>query len=219
METALLLLDEGCDPNSQCDQGRSPLWRAAYLGNLDLCRQLLEAGGDPRLRAATETPWHVAANPPVKALLAEWDVGRTDLLIKTRQQEMQAKMDARLQTAADREAYAREQFAKELVAFAEAGDVELLSTLLERLYTEAIQNREKPRGKAETRDQHGNSASTCRAREEGSLCRAAGAASCYGACRCVCASSWTAWASPTSYTVCACMLRLPPTAARNRQPC
>jgi len=80
--TVAMLLAKGANPNSQGEFGRTPLWRAAFLGHEAAVRAMLAGGGDLRIaNSAGETPVHVASQPGIKALLAEWDTGRTDALV------------------------------------------------------------------------------------------------------------------------------------------
>ena len=151
-----VLLDEGCNPNSRNDQGRTPLYRAAFQGHQAACEALLEAGADCDIRAGDEKPQNVANTPELKALLTEWDRAKTLQLLAMRRKELEAKMEAKLTTAAQREAFARVQIANELVKLAEDGDAAGLTELLEKMINEAMINNERARGKAETRDGRGN---------------------------------------------------------------
>lgn len=43
-----ILLSAGADPNKPGEFGRTPLFRACFLGRPEVLRPLLEAGADPR---------------------------------------------------------------------------------------------------------------------------------------------------------------------------
>ncbi|GFR42367.1 hypothetical protein Agub_g3020, partial [Astrephomene gubernaculifera] len=67
-------------PNSRGEFGRTPLWRAAFLGQEEAVGALLEGGADPRLgNDGGELPAHVAP-PALRQRLEEWDTGRTEEL-------------------------------------------------------------------------------------------------------------------------------------------
>jgi ankyrin repeat protein len=55
-----LLLKHGANVNSQNHQGRTPLWRAAFMDKQACVQLLLEAGGDPRIASSDQqTPLQV----------------------------------------------------------------------------------------------------------------------------------------------------------------
>lgn len=55
------LLAAGANPNTQGEFKRTPLWRAAFLGKLQVVVPLLAAGADPRIgNEGGELPAHVA---------------------------------------------------------------------------------------------------------------------------------------------------------------
>eukprot|EP00892_Ulva_mutabilis_P006196 jgi/Ulvmu1/3949/UM018_0172.1 len=91
LATAELLLQRGANPNSQGEFKRTPLWRAAFLGKLDLVLPLLSGGADPRIpNEGGELPEHVAASLEIKQQLQEWDTARTDELLHAWQQKQEA---------------------------------------------------------------------------------------------------------------------------------
>ena len=97
------LLDKGAFPNSVGEFGRTPLWRACFLGHAEAAQALLEAGGDPRITCETgENATHVASSDQVKEVLASWDVAKTDGLVAEweRRQEAKAEEAARAKEAA-----------------------------------------------------------------------------------------------------------------------
>eukprot|EP00966_Prymnesium_polylepis_P055652 1287293-Prymnesium_polylepis.1 len=51
LEVCRLLLKHGADVNTQNEQGRSPLWRAAFMDRRDCVELLLEHGADPTLHS------------------------------------------------------------------------------------------------------------------------------------------------------------------------
>lgn len=84
--TVQLLLERGADPNSQGEFKRSALWRAAFLGKVEVILPLLSAGADPRVpNDAGELPQHVASTPAIRELVLDWDVSRTEELVRARQ--------------------------------------------------------------------------------------------------------------------------------------
>jgi hypothetical protein len=54
-----LLLRRGAHPNSRGEFGRTPLWRAAFMGKMECVRPLLEGGADPRIGAPHLPPSHL----------------------------------------------------------------------------------------------------------------------------------------------------------------
>lgn len=77
------LLDAGADVNTRNEQGRTPLWRAAFQGRAAAVSLLLERGGDPRIASSdAETPEMVAPDAALKQTLRNWDVARTDELLR-----------------------------------------------------------------------------------------------------------------------------------------
>jgi len=82
-----LLLKHGANINAQNHQGRTPLWRAAFMGKMDCCKVLLENGGDPRIGAGgSELPEQVGSNDEIKQLIAGWDRAETDRLLAKREE-------------------------------------------------------------------------------------------------------------------------------------
>jgi ankyrin repeat protein len=156
MNVVEFLLDQGSDPNAVNDTGRSPLYRAAFHGHLEMVKLLLQAGGDPRLRAGEETPESIAKDDQVKNCIKEWDLTITDRLIEERIQKMKEKLESRILTAVEREAIAKTAINKELVELATKGDERAFMDRIEELTMEALNNREKPRGKCMARDERGN---------------------------------------------------------------
>ncbi|KAJ1444699.1 ankyrin repeat-containing domain protein [Pelagophyceae sp. CCMP2097] len=156
-EVCAVLLNLGADPNSKSDVGRTPVWRAAYNGHSAMVRLLLEAGADPTVVTHDfERPFDVAKDDATRALLQEWPAEATARLHAQRAEKVAAELEARLKTAAAREAYARDAFAAELVQLAEAGDADAVKVQLERLAADAVQTGERPRATASTaRDDRG----------------------------------------------------------------
>ena len=75
------LLERGAHPNSLGEFARTPIWRSCFLGHADCVRELLEAGGDPRIASESgETAKNVASTDEIKQILEEWDVGKTEAL-------------------------------------------------------------------------------------------------------------------------------------------
>ena len=85
-EVCALLLKHGANINAPNHQGRTPLWRAAFMNKGDCVKLLLEAGGDPRIGAGgTELPEAVAASAELKELIASWPREETDRLLAERE--------------------------------------------------------------------------------------------------------------------------------------
>ena len=152
---AWLINDLGADPNTKNDAGRSPLWRAAFMGHTETVQALLESGADPGQKAGFEGPFDVAKDDATRAVIEGWDPAETERLMKERKRLIEQKIEARLTTAAEREQYAREKIRKELVDLADAGDTAGVEEYLMNLAAEADRHREKPRGKAELRNDRG----------------------------------------------------------------
>lgn len=80
-ETVSFLIKEGANPNLKGEFGRTPLWRACFLGKAEVILDLLRGGADPRIpNEGGELPEHVAASASMKETLAAWDVAETDRL-------------------------------------------------------------------------------------------------------------------------------------------
>ena len=70
------------DPNTKGEFGRTPLWRACFMGKADLIPILLAAGADPRVpNESGETCGMIAASESIKTMLSEWDVARTETMV------------------------------------------------------------------------------------------------------------------------------------------
>ena len=77
-----LLLKHGANVNSQNHQGRTPLWRAAFMDKQDCVKLLLGAGGDPRIPSSDQqTPLQVAPTAAMREILSSWDVAQTEVLL------------------------------------------------------------------------------------------------------------------------------------------
>ncbi|POM58434.1 TKL protein kinase [Phytophthora palmivora] len=147
----------GADPNKCNDENRSPLYRAAYNGHVETIQLLLESGGDPRLRSKQgETAFDVAKNAETQALLAEWDLSKTDKLVDERRKVIEAKWQERITNHVEREQFALMQIHSELLEIAREGNVEALKKRLEQLADEALETGERPRACADIRDEKGS---------------------------------------------------------------
>ena len=150
------LIELGADPNTKSDQGRTPLWRASYNGHSETVRILLEAGADPQIRAGLECPLDVAKDEICEQILSEWDPEVTKRLMAERKAEIERKLEARIKTSAEREAYAREKLRAELVDIVTEGKLDEMKEKLQEIADEALEQNERPRAKAEVRDERGN---------------------------------------------------------------
>ena len=84
LEIVQFLLSQDCNPNTVNRQKRTPLSRAAFNGHIEVIKALLEWGGDPRItNAMGEAPFDVALNEETRQFLNDWDIERTDALVKS----------------------------------------------------------------------------------------------------------------------------------------
>ena len=79
VSTIELLLAWGADPNLPGEFGRTPIWRACFLGHAAAVKSLLEHGADPRTSSQSgETPHSVANGQDIKDSLDAWDIAVTE---------------------------------------------------------------------------------------------------------------------------------------------
>lgn len=102
VETCVVLLKLGADPNSQGAFLRTPLWRAAFLGHQSLITPLLEWGCDPRVpNEGGELPVHAASSAAIRGTLGAWDTAQTDSSVaqwrQRREQEQEQAAAAEVQ--------------------------------------------------------------------------------------------------------------------------
>lgn len=88
------LLDQGGNPNVAGEYGRTPLWRAAFNSHTETMKLLLERGADPRTRAQGQTPDEICSDEG-KALLAGWDISKTDTMVASYQKKLNDIMEKR----------------------------------------------------------------------------------------------------------------------------
>lgn len=153
------LLALGADPNSLNDTFRSPLWRAAFSGHTTTCKLLLEAGSNPEYRdkVSMESAFDVARNDEVRELLSSWDQKTTEALMAARKRLILSKIEERIQTAQERENFARQKIRLELVAKAQAGDADAVKDILGMIVEEAEKSGGRPRASADCRSETGQS--------------------------------------------------------------
>ncbi len=147
MEVAKFLLEKGADPNALSDTGRSPLWRACFNGHFEMAELLLHSGANPeyRDRVSMENAFDVCKTDELRKLLSDWDPAETQRLMEKRKREITAQLESRIQTAAEREEFAKQQIRKELVERAEVGDAAGIKELLGIVADEAVKTNTKPR--------------------------------------------------------------------------
>ena len=153
------LIQAGADPNALSDTGRSPLWRASFGGHLATVQALLEAGSNPeyRDRVSIESAFDVGRTDEVRECLSAWPLARTALLMDLRKRAILQKIEERIKTGAEREAFARAKIRGELVMKAEAGDTDGVREVLLMVAAEAEQTGCRPRATAEVRSETGQS--------------------------------------------------------------
>ena len=103
-EIVRLVSSRGADPNKLGEFGRSPLWRASFLGKEDVLVPLLESGADPRLpNNDGELPVDVANNDAIRNVLLEWDLSRTvSLKAQLDERRARAALESQERVAAER---------------------------------------------------------------------------------------------------------------------
>lgn len=96
--TVIKIISLDADPNTKGEFGRTPLWRASFLGKAEVILPLLKGGADPRLaNDGGELPVHVASSEAIKSVLAGWDTSKTDDLVnqfKDRREKRASKIAA-----------------------------------------------------------------------------------------------------------------------------
>ena len=108
LEAISFLLEQGADPNTIGHFGRTPLYRAVFAGHVDAVTLLLKGdywislfviylplgGGDPRLKATDlNTPSDITSDQTILDIFNNWDVAQTDLILKEREKQVQARND------------------------------------------------------------------------------------------------------------------------------
>ena len=159
LECVKFLLDLGANPNAVSDTDRSPLWRAAFNNHIEVVDLLLKAGADPDLKdkVSGESAFDVSHDDELRNMLVNWDRKTTERLMEQRQHEIMAKIEERIKTSVEREAYAKMQLNKDLVEKAENGDIDGIKEILLMVAEEAEQTNTRPRVTAECRNVNGQS--------------------------------------------------------------
>jgi ankyrin repeat protein len=141
------LLEEGANPNSLSDTDRSPLWRASFNSHYEVVSLLLNSGADPDIRdkISGETAYDVAQDETLRDMISAWDRKTTEKLIEIRNRQIMSKIEERIKTTVEREAYAKMQLNKELVGKAEASDIEGIKEILLMVAEEAEKTSSRPR--------------------------------------------------------------------------
>lgn len=93
-DTINLLVTKGAQLNTKGQYGRTPLYRAAFGGHTDAVKALLEHGGDPRLYADDGAlPEHVASGKEIEQILIEWNIEKTEELLKKLEDETRKRKE------------------------------------------------------------------------------------------------------------------------------
>ena len=157
IEIVKLLLELGADPNT-CGTGagaggqrRTPLSRAVSGGHLDIAKLLLQAGAFARAaRAGANWMSHQGS-----ALLAEWDVERSEAAQAARQAAIlkAVEQEAATWSLEDRRMYRLQRCRSKLLRLAETGDAAALREELQQLAVEEAEyGVEAPGLTADTRE-------------------------------------------------------------------
>lgn len=151
------LLALGANPNLCNDTGRSPMYQAAFNGHVNTISLLLESGADREAmdKSNGERPFDVAKDDATRAVVSEWDYEKTTALMKQREKQIIQKMEERIVTAADRENLARMLITKELVQFAEDGNLDMIKDQINEIVQEAESTKKRPLVTCEARNPKG----------------------------------------------------------------
>ena len=107
----------------------------------------MNSGADPDIRdkISGETAYDVAQDETLREMISTWDRKTTEKLIEIRNRQIMSKIEERIKTTVEREAYAKMQLNKELVAKAEASDIEGIKEILLMVAEEAEKTSSRPR--------------------------------------------------------------------------
>ncbi len=148
------LIESGANPNLKSDTGRTPMYRAAFNGHIATLQLLLECGGDPHiLDKSGEGPYDVAKDEDTRKWVQA--VNREDVQKYTtiRKAHIDKKMEERIKTTAEREAWAKLKLRDELIEKTLAGDAEGVKYILLDMAREADNTGQRPRATAQVRGQ------------------------------------------------------------------